>query len=261
MISRKNSASISRARSIASENDTLWDDDDESGFTQMIFSKKGFLNFYTKASCGRPNNVMEDIVFQEMAYKLINNKGLSVLLESNTNDNDIDLKLLQLKHSFVEYLKNKFVSNEKILIVSMMKKANMFKNKFDKMNDDVLNLILKYLHPLNLNEKNYQLSIIDETICQQSKYEMAVALYKKTVERKWLALKYPKFYNITKQRLMEKMTLAKQESNDCSTPQFVSSSQVIEDQIDDIMTQFYDIKFDTHSLRRCMYDPVRLFLM
>ena len=184
---RTYSASFSRAKSLVKDNEPNWNED------LMIFTRQGFLNFYKRASYYRPNNVMEDIVFQEMAYKLIDKQTLNQNINCK-NPNNYQ-KLLQLKHSFVEYLNNKFILNEKMLIKSMIKKAsiNMYNNKFDGMNDDVLNLILKYLHPLNLNEIDYRMSIVDQTIKNHFQYELATGCTEETVVRKCKWMKQHKF--------------------------------------------------------------------
>ena len=124
-----------------------------------LLSKDGFINFFLEASFRTPTCVIDDIVMQGMGQRLIDLDRLNCSINCQ-NPNNFD-KLLQLRHSFVEYLEKKFIFHEKLLLISMTKKASIFKNRFDKMNDDVLSLILKYFHPLNLNETHSVISDID----------------------------------------------------------------------------------------------------
>ena len=167
------------------------------------WSKEGFLKFYCKASFDRPTHVIDDIVMQGMGQRLIDLKKL---------DDDINCKnpnnfqqLLQLRHSFVKYLKNKFLSNEKMLILSMIKNAYMVENKFENMNDDLLNLILKYLHPLYLNEKHLVSADIDidETIRNHFKYELGLGCVAKIFDREYKLLNQPTFADKAKKYLFD----------------------------------------------------------
>ena len=175
-------------------------------------NKEGFFNFYRTACLERPTHVINDIVMQGMGYKLIDLKKLKDAVNCE-NPNNYQ-KLLQLRHSFVEYLKDKFISTEKILILSLVKKANMFENRFDRMNDDLLNLILKHLHPLNLNEKRCAISNIDETIRNHFKYELGLGCVTEIFERKYKLLNQPTFGSLGQQYLSSKLEANELENGD-----------------------------------------------
>ena len=171
--------------------------------SSKALSKEGFFNAYRKASLEKPTHVINDIVMQGMGYKIIDLKKLNDAVHCK-NPNNYQ-KLLQLRHSFVEYLKDKFISTEKILILSLVKKANMFENRFDRMNDDVLNLIFKHLHPLNLNEKRSAISNIDETIRNHFKYELGLGCVTAIFDREYKLLNQPKFASLVREYLSRKL--------------------------------------------------------
>ena len=72
-------------------------------------------------------------------------------------------------NEFVNYLNQKFIESEIILIKYFIKKANM-SNIFNQMNNDLIGAILGMLHPLNLMEIDYKTSMIDEKIRNYIKY-------------------------------------------------------------------------------------------
>ena len=110
-------------------------------------SKEGFFCYYIDIATKQAREIIANIVYQgfgqDLCYRMED-----IDVENSDAANDPAWKV---KYSFVNYLNKKFVNSEWILINYMIKKSNM-KNVFDKLNDDVVNLIFKMIHPLNISE-------------------------------------------------------------------------------------------------------------
>ena len=202
-------------------------------FNQMdtnFFRRESFFLFYFKAVCDRPEHVKDDIVFQGLGYKLCQpkedfnfgaQKNELIIYESDSSENissgdddkdndnddrkDVNVdnkfevenakKMYEMRCKFVNDLSDIFLSRELILINYMIKESDM-KDKFSKMNNDIANIIVKMLHPLNLNETNYQHSILDEKLRSHWKYTFGVENGKDFFDFEFDLLCQPYFKNI-----------------------------------------------------------------
>ena len=123
----------------------------------------------------------------------------------NSNNNNLFLKKLK----WVEYLEKRFINNEIILIKYIIKKSKM-DNVFNKLNNDIQNIIFKYLHPLEIKR-------IDENKAnqfEQDSFEVDKKLreYYLFLSERWFVgpsfwfLFKPYFYNILLDRMKKKMS-------------------------------------------------------
>ena len=147
------------------------------------FTRDGFEAFYRTACHERVQHVYHDIIFNGLGEKLCQKKENLSFMKIGDNINGykkesdkIKTKKYLMKCQFIDSLKKKFVSRELILIKYMIKQANMV-DIFSKMNHDVDSVILKFLHPLNINEKDYHLSILDDKIRNYWKYTFGLEYF------------------------------------------------------------------------------------
>lgn len=134
--------------------------------------KDSFFNIYLEPHTKKETGVCHDIFFQGLGHKLCQKKeNLSFYNyhDDDSNSNGIKRDIYQLRCKFVNDLKETFVSRELILINYMIKISNMEK-AFSTINNDIENLIVKMIHPLNINEKDIEISILDDKLRNHWKY-------------------------------------------------------------------------------------------
>ena len=134
-----------------------------NGAESEFFPKRSFLKFYARAAAYGLLSVLPDIVVNGLGYKLCKNNQ-DLVFETKELANKY-----QIKCQFVSQLEEKFAKREMILIKYMIKKCGLQK-RFDKMNDDISNLIFKMLHPLRINEKDCHITQLNDKIRQSCKY-------------------------------------------------------------------------------------------
>ena len=133
------------------------------GVESEFFPKHSFLKFYARATSYGVLSVLSDIVVNGLGYKLCKNEQ-DLVFETKELANKY-----QIKCQFVKQLEEKFKKREMILIKHIIKKSGLQK-RFDKMNDDISNLIFKMLHPLRIDEKDCHISQLNDKIRQCCQY-------------------------------------------------------------------------------------------
>ena len=120
-------------------------------------------------------------------------------LSKKNRPNDLHKQIYKKRLKFVQNLNDKFIDCENILIDYIIKKANM-ENTFANMNNDVKSVIFKMLHPLNINEKDLDISNIDQSIRKHIRHTFDCDYGKK----KMFLVYQPYFYNLMMNQLLKR---------------------------------------------------------
>ena len=142
----KSSANVQRCTDICRYNNN-------KSTNVTTLTKDGFLKWYTKAAMNRPKAVINDIEKQGFLTRLIN----PIIDENNPLNKDV---LFQRKKQYIEQIEQRFIDSEWILIHCMIKKGKML-STFNRLNNDIKNIIFEHLHPMELTNNCYDTASYD----------------------------------------------------------------------------------------------------